>query len=63
MAIDTRDYYIEKLRKRTRYVERAAFRMSEKDKTRARIRRAWLRIALVLLLATCAVLIKRFLMR
>ena len=63
MAIDTRDYYIEKLRKRTRYVERAAFRMSEKDKTRARIRRAWLRIALMLLLAICAVLVKRNLMR
>jgi len=27
MAIDTRDYYLEQLRKRTGYTERAAFRV------------------------------------
>ncbi len=50
MPLDTRDYYIESLRKRTGYVERASFRMSERDKSRMRRRSAWRRIVFFLLL-------------
>lgn len=63
MAIDTRDHYIERLRRRTDYVERSTFRMSEKDKTRARRRRAWRRLALLLVLLIAALLARRYLVR
>lgn len=36
MAIDQRDHYLERLRRRTGYVERARFRMSEADYRRRR---------------------------
>ncbi len=63
MAIDTRDHYIERLRKRTSYVERSTFRMSEMDKTRARRRRALRRVALLLVLLAAALLVRRYLVR
>lgn len=42
MAIDTRDYYRDKIRKRMGYVERADFRVSEHDVARRKHARAWL---------------------
>lgn len=41
MAIDTRDYYRDKIRKKTGYVERADFRVSEHDAARRRHAKAW----------------------
>jgi hypothetical protein len=39
MAIDQRDWYVDKLRRATRYVERAAFRVSLGEERRDRDRR------------------------
>lgn len=41
MALDTRDYYRDKIRKKTGYVERAAFRVSEHDHERQKHAKAW----------------------
>lgn len=43
MAADNRDWYRDWWRKKTGYVERAAFRVSEKDRERELIRKAWRR--------------------
>lgn len=41
MAIDTRDYYRDRIRKKAVYIERADFRMSEHDVARRKHARAW----------------------
>lgn len=41
MVVDSRDYYIERVRKRMRYIERSSFRMSEAEKARMKRRRMW----------------------
>lgn len=41
MAIDTRDYYRDRIRKKAGYVERAHFRVSEHDLARQNHARAW----------------------
>jgi len=62
MAMDQRDYWIEKERRRSGYVERARFRMSEADierKRRARVWRIWALVPTVFLL--CAWALGKFL--
>ncbi len=41
MASDNRDWYRDWWRKKTGYVERASFRVSESDRLRMRRRREW----------------------
>ncbi len=41
MAIDTRDWYRDLLRKKTRYVERARFRMGHDEVARHKHAKAW----------------------
>jgi hypothetical protein len=59
MAIDTRDYYRDRIRKKTGYVESADFRVSEHDVSRQKHARAWRGnwIKLGIFLAVLAVLI------
>lgn len=63
MAIDTRDHYRDKIRKKTGYVERADFRMSEHDIVRQRHAKAWrsnwIKIGVLLALIAAAVWLKR----
>ncbi len=49
MAIDQRDWYKQWWRKRTGYVERAAFRQSHADLQRGKYLEAWKRNALIAL--------------
>lgn len=58
MAMDQRDYWIDRLRKRTGYRERARFRMSEAEIQRQRNRRGWL----VWLLAAASFLLAAWLL-
>jgi len=58
MASDNRDWYRDWWRKKTGYVERAGFRMSEADRQRAKHRRAWRSVmskVLIALLAMAAI--------
>ena len=43
MGVDSRDWYRDWLRKKTGYVERASFRVSEADRSRQKYRGAWRR--------------------
>lgn len=56
MASDNRDWYRDWWRKKTGYVERAGFRMSEGDRQRAKHAKAW-RSNLIKLLVIVAVLV------
>ena len=60
MAGDQRDWYRDWWRKRTGYVERARFRMSEGDLAREKHRFAWRRnfFVLAVLVAVFAVVVK-----
>lgn len=58
MAVDNRDYYVERVRKRSRYVERSSFRMSEADKIRMKRRRTLFR--LLVLVAVVGVVLVAF---
>lgn len=64
MASDNRDWYRDWWRKKTGYVERAGFRMSEADRQRQAYVRAWrsifFKVALILAVFLVAILIKRY---
>ena len=55
MASDNRDWYRDWWRKKTGYVERAGFRMSEADRQRAKHRRAWQSLLIKLLIFFLAI--------
>lgn len=65
MAIDTRDYYRDRIRKKTGYVERADFRVSEHDVSRHKHARAWrgnwIKLAIFLTIIAAVILLKRYL--
>jgi len=60
MAVDNRDYYVERVRKRSRYVERSSFRMSEAEKARMKRRRMWLRLLFLVLFAAAVLAALRY---
>lgn len=64
MAIDTRGYYRDWVRKKTGFVERALFRVSHADVERQKFRSAWHRNFLVagaiLGFVVLATLVKRY---
>lgn len=64
MSGDNRDWYRDWWRKRTGYVERAAFRVSEADRQHRRYRRAWrsnfIWGAVIVSAVLALVLLKRF---
>ena len=57
MASDNRDWYRDWWRKKTGYVERAGFRMSEGDRQRAKHAREWRAILVKLALFVLAVMV------
>jgi hypothetical protein len=63
MAIDTRDYYRDRIRKKTDYVERADFRVSGHDLSRHKHARAWrgnwIKLGIFLALLVTAIWFKR----
>ena len=63
MAIDTRDYYRDRIRKKTGYVERADFRVSEHDVARRKHARAWrgnwIKLGIFLFLLAAGIWLKR----
>lgn len=63
MGADNRDWYRDWWRRKTGYVERASFRVSEGELARLRHRRAWrgiwFRAFLLVALAVLAVLVRR----
>lgn len=65
MAIDTRDYYRDRIRKKTGYVERADFRVSEHDVSRHKHARAWrgnwIKLGIFLTIIGALILLKRYL--
>jgi len=65
MAIDTRDYYRDRIRKKTGYVERADFRVSEHDLSRHKHAKAWrgnwIKLGIFLALIGAVILLKRYL--
>lgn len=65
MAIDTRDYYRDRIRKKTGYVERADFRVSEHDLSRHKHARAWrgnwIKLGIFLAIIGAVILLKRYL--
>lgn len=64
MAADNRDWYRDWWRKKTGYVERAGFRMSEAGRQRQAYVRAWrsifLKAVLVLAFLLAAIVVKRY---
>lgn len=63
MAIDQRDWYVDKLRKKTGYVERSSFRESMADIGRRKLRAAWFRSVFVLALFGALLLALLYVMR
>ena len=65
MAIDTRDYYRDRIRKKTGYVERADFRVSEHDLSRHKHAKAWrgnwIKLGIFLALIGAVIWLKRYL--
>lgn len=61
MALDTRDYFLARLRKRLGYVERASFRMGEHEKAAARRRAEWRRVALLLAVLVAVIVVRSWL--
>lgn len=63
MAIDTRDYYRDRIRKKTGYVERADFRVSEHDVARRKHASAWrgnwIKLGIFLFLLAAGIWLKR----
>ena len=63
MASDNRDWYRDWWRKKTGYVERAGFRMSEGDRQRAKHAREWrailVKLALFVLAVVVLIVVKR----
>lgn len=63
MAIDIRDYYRDRIRKKTGYVERADFRVSEHDVSRQKHanawRRNWIRLGIFLAVLGLVIWLKR----
>lgn len=63
MASDNRDWYRDWWRKKTRYVEKASFRMSQGERERQRYRSAWGRnlrlVAALVLIAVVVIVFKR----
>jgi hypothetical protein len=61
MAMDTRDYYRDRLRKQAGYVERAPFRVSLGDVAREKHRAAWRRNWLIVAAVIAAIALARVL--
>ena len=63
MAIDTRDYYRDRIRKKAHYVERADFRVSEHEVSRRKYSRAWrgnwIKLGIFLFLLVAGIWLKR----
>lgn len=63
MAFDQRDYYRDWWRKKTGYVERASFRISEGDhkrqKHKSAWRRIWIKVLILCVLLVAVVVVKR----
>lgn len=57
MAADSRDWYRDWWRKKTNYVERAGFRMSEGDRKRQQFRDRWKRNFVIVGVMICAILL------
>ena len=63
MASDNRDWYRDWWRKKTGYVERASFRISEADHQRAVRARAWRAILIKLAILIACILVLRFILK